>query len=53
VDLSVLVGERAGDADKFVEAVPAFVDQIDDVDHFNLFLTGIACVRHFPVLMSA
>jgi hypothetical protein len=49
IELSVLV---EADVPKFIAAVPEFIQQIDDVDHFNLFLTGVSLVP-FPATSSA
>ncbi|KAG5650449.1 hypothetical protein H0H81_012203 [Sphagnurus paluster] len=38
IDLNVLVDH---DQDKFLERVSSFVEQIEEVDHINLFLSGL------------
>lgn len=41
MNLSVIVEEELT---KFMGAIPNFIKQVDDVDHFGLFLTSISYV---------
>lgn len=41
VELAVLVQE---DKTRFMDSVPEFVSQVEEVDYLNLFLTSIGCV---------
>jgi elongator complex protein 1 len=36
--------------DAFLNNLPSFVEQIDDVDHINLFLTNLGCV---PLILNS
>lgn len=38
VDLNIFVGQ---DRDHFMHDLPKFVEQVDDVDYINLFLTNV------------
>jgi elongator complex protein 1 len=42
IDLSFIIEH---DCVKFLEDIPSFVEQVHEVDHINLFLTGIGCVH--------
>ena len=44
VDLNILVEINPTG---FVENIASFVEQLDDVDHINLFLSGLGCVMLF------
>lgn len=50
IDLNIVVDH---DPATFMERLPSFVDQIDDVDHLNLFLTslGHAIPHQFSVIV--
>jgi elongator complex protein 1 len=41
IDLSFIIEH---DRAKFLEDISSFVEQVHEVDHINLFLTGIGCV---------
>ena len=41
LDLSILVEH---DPERFLKAVPSFVEQLDDTDYLNLFLTNLGYV---------
>lgn len=41
IDLTVLVEH---DRVAFLRGLPAFVEQVEDVDYLNLFLTSVGCV---------
>ena len=43
IDLNVFVEHNP---EAFMRGVPAFVDQVEDVDYINLFLTNIRCVMY-------
>ena len=44
IDFAIFVEH---DPDVFLDNIPLFIDQIDDVDFFNLFLTSLGFVRKF------
>ena len=41
IDLNVIVDH---DRAAFMSRLASFVEQVDDVDHINLFLTSLGCV---------
>lgn len=49
IDLNVLVDHNEV---AFLDGLSSFVDQIPEVDHINLFLTGLGCVLSFSSLDS-
>ncbi|RDB24885.1 Elongator complex protein 1 [Hypsizygus marmoreus] len=49
IDLNVLVDH---DQTKFLERIPSFVEQVHEVDHINLFLTGLGRGSQSPEMIA-
>lgn len=42
IDMNVIVDH---DQAAFLDGLSSFIEQVDDVDHINLFLTSLGCVQ--------
>ena len=52
IDLNFIVDH---DRAKFLENIPSFIEQVHEVDHINLFLTGLGyiCCYYIPAVLIA